>query len=74
MYFSAVMVIGQEKSDYCNTDVSCILSAIFVVIDIHIRLGGSDGNLSRVLFAKIIEGSLVYEEGKDDYFVYGGIV
>ena len=37
-----------------------------------IHAGDSSGNLSKVLFAKILNDSLVYEEGKDDNFVFGG--
>ena len=47
---------------------------MFIVFDISVHSGDSDGNLSRVLFAKIIEGNLIYEEGKDNYFVFEGIV
>lgn len=41
-------------------------------MSIIIHVGDSNGNLSKVLFAKIINGSLVYEEGKDNNFVFGG--
>ena len=47
---------------------------MFIVFEISVHSGDSDGNLSRVLFAKIIEGNLIYEEGKDNYFVFEGIV
>ena len=37
-----------------------------------ILTGDNNGDLSKVLFAKIVQDSLVYEEGKDDNFVFGG--
>ena len=38
-----------------------------------IYTGDSSGNLSKVLFGRIDkDGNLVYEEGKDDHFVFGG--
>ena len=37
-----------------------------------INIGDGNGDLSKVLFAKIKQNSLVYEEGKDDNFVFSG--
>lgn len=34
---------------------------------------GRNGNLSKEQFATIVEGALVYDEGKDDYYVFGGM-
>ena len=34
---------------------------------------GSDGNLSKVLFARIVNGKLVYDDGKHDHYVFGGM-
>ena len=34
---------------------------------------GRSGNLSKEQFATIVEGALVYDEGKDDYYVFGGM-
>ena len=39
---------------------------------IVIHVGDSSGNLSKVPFATILNGSLVYQEGRDDNFVFGG--
>ena len=42
---------------------------------IHILTGDNvTGNLSRVQFARVINGNLVYDEGKDDNFVFEGTV
>ena len=71
MFVFMKMVIDQEKSDCCNTDVSYIIS-IHAYVKLVIHIGDSNGNLSKVLFARIVNGSLVYEEGKDDNFVFGG--
>ena len=32
-----------------------------------------NGNLSKEQFATIVDGALVYDEGKDDYYVFGGM-
>ena len=37
-----------------------------------INIGDGNGDLTKVLFAKIKQNSLVYEEGKDDNFVFSG--
>lgn len=34
---------------------------------------GRNGNLSKEQFATIVEGKLVYDEGKDDQYVFGGM-
>ena len=34
---------------------------------------GSDGNLSKVQFARIVDGKLVYDDGKHDHYVFGGM-
>ena len=34
---------------------------------------GSTGNLSKVQFARIVNGKLVYDDGKHDYYVFGGM-
>ena len=35
---------------------------------------GSDGNLSKVQFARILDGKLVYDDGKNDHYVFGGML
>lgn len=73
MYFSMKMVIDQEKSDYCSIDVSFIISYIIMLMHI-IHTGDSrTGILSKIQFGRIVDGNLVYDEGKDDHFVFEGM-
>ena len=71
MYFSTPMVTDQEKSDCCSIDVSCIIS-LEILLRHHNNTDDEDGNFSKIFFARIVNGSLVYEEGKDDHFVFEG--
>ena len=43
-----------------------------LIVKYVFHTGDSSGNLSKILFAKIVNGNLVYEKGKDDHFVFGG--
>ena len=70
------MVTGLEELDYCSTDVSCI----YVEISMHILCTyiiiptgeGTSGELAKVQFAQIVEGSIVYDDGKSEHDVFGG--
>ena len=33
---------------------------------------GTSGNLAKVQFASIVDGALVYDDGKTDHHVFGG--
>ena len=33
---------------------------------------GTSGDLAKVQFAQIVEGSIVYDDGKSDHHVFGG--
>lgn len=70
-----IMVIDQERSDCCSTDVSFIMwTRVHIHNNIYNCTGdGRNGNLSKEQFATIVEGKLVYDEGKDDQYVFGGM-
>ena len=44
----------------------CILEFIYVGDD-------ESSNLSKVQFGRIVDGKLVYDEGKNDHFVFQGM-
>ena len=67
------MVIDKDKSGCCNTDVSCFSYQLIWTVYARVHKGDNmSGDLSNVQFARIINGSLVYDEGKDDDFVFEG--
>ena len=70
------MVIDQDNLECYNTEVSN-----FVVIKLFLSDGdncihaatGKDGSLEKILFARIIDKNLVYENGESDSTVYPGL-
>ena len=74
MFISVTMVIDQDKSGYYNTDVSCINHELVTNCDDCVHTGdGESAGLSKVPFGIIMGENLVYDGGKDDQYVFGGM-
>lgn len=75
MLLFLTMVIDQEKLECCNTDVSTVNMVFqeFCNNNYQITDTGEDGNLEKVQFGRIINGTLLYDNGESDSTVFKGL-